>query len=193
MGVGLIVQDDRSYVFPKAAPNVLNRIGRLLKTGRRRRSHRDRFLGDAPPSKTAHALRGILTTRMERDEFEKLYGRNTVATLLSLSIIDADAQIAASCNANEAHEDLLRRVASQSPTVVFVSELLRTRAYLPGLEIGAKVAAEFGFEWSEGSKKRVGIALKNWAIWCDTELKSKRRKTGKRENGVPDQGQLELL
>lgn len=139
VGVGLIVQDGRSYAFPKAAPNVLDRVGRLLKTGRRRRNHSDRFLGDAPPSKTVQALTGILTTRMARGDLEKLYGRNPVASLLSLNIIDADARITVPFNSDEASEDILRRVASQRPTVVFVSEMLRTKAYLSGLEIGSSV------------------------------------------------------
>jgi hypothetical protein len=121
---------------------------------------------------------------------ERLYGRNPVASLLSLDIIDADARILAKCKSDEASEDLLRRIASQRATVAFVSELLRAKSHLSGLEIGSRVAEEFGFEWSEGSKKRVGFALKNWALWCNKHLKSYRRRIPDSERPSPGQQRL---
>lgn len=133
--------------------------------GASRNRRYDAFLGEAPPEKVVDAVRSLRKRNWNRAEIEADHGRNTCYALVKLGLISTDG-VAAADISSAPPEEIVALRARSSPTVLFVIGLLRRNRQMTGLDVGHAVARRFSMQWSEGSRKRNGGALKLWAEWA---------------------------
>jgi hypothetical protein len=98
-----------------------------------------------------------------RSQIEARFGRNTCYALVKLGLIDSEG-VALRNVRPEFAEATVRERALASSTVNIVKTLLSSKQ--SGLDVGDHLSKHFRMEWSDGSKKRVGAALKQWAEWA---------------------------
>jgi hypothetical protein len=126
----------------------------------------DIFLGEAPPSKVVAAYRAQCAMSISRSELELQHGRNASYVLVKLGLMRPDGNLIVSAAPEEAEAVVAIR-ASDAPTVKAAVDLMRTKGGQSGLEYGKFLAERFGANWSEGSQRRCGTALRQWAEWSD--------------------------
>jgi hypothetical protein len=70
---------------------------------------------------------------------------------------------------------------------VFVRDLLAVNPTASGEEVGSAIAERYGFEWSVGSKRRSGAALKQWSLWTigQKPTRARRKKVAEAASAQP--------
>jgi hypothetical protein len=129
----------------------------------RRTKRSDFFFGEAPPRSVTTAFSAISAGLSGRSQIEARFGRNTCYALVKLGLIDSEG-VALRNVRPEFAEATVRERALASSTVNIVKTLLSSKQ--SGLDVGDHLSKHFRMEWSDGSKKRVGAALKQWAEWA---------------------------
>ena len=158
---------------------LLEKSGRVFKLGHRAEAmdllDKDRvftthgyslFLGDGPPEQCVRTLQLLREGRL-LEEIERSAGRNSVQALRGLRVVTGTGALNVSASIESiAPEIVVRQAAQGSQSVQFVKEYIHRNGNAEGMIVGEAIAAEFGLQWSEGSKRRSGNALKRWAIWA---------------------------
>jgi hypothetical protein len=129
------------------------------------------FLGAAPPHKALEALRTVLANPLHQIDAEHRPGRNALAVLVSLGILDSADKLCACDETDIDAEILLRSKANSQSTIQFVINALSCDSSLKAVEVGNMVAKAFGYStWSVASFKRYGSALSIWARWAAGQI-----------------------
>jgi hypothetical protein len=123
----------------------------------------DFFLGEAPPWSVATAFTAISAGLSGRSQIETQFGRNTCYALVKLGLITSEG-VALLTVRPEFAEATVRERALATSTVNIVRSLSSSKQ--SGLDVGDHLSRHFRTEWSDGSKKRIGAALKQWAEWA---------------------------
>lgn len=137
----------------------------------------DIFLGEAPPSKVVAAFRAMCGSHMSRSQLETQHGRNACYVLLKLGLMRPDGSQIVLAPPDQA-ESVVAARAFEAPTVKAAVELMKTKMGQSGLEYGMYLANRFGTNWSEGSQRRCGTALRQWAEWSHGIVNANRHPSG---------------
>jgi hypothetical protein len=174
VGIGVVEEGDRGLVLrdlPRSNIQSLDAIGQ------KRLRQSTFFLGEAPPGKVVDAFRAICEQPTTRLDVEKEHGRNTCYALFKLGLMRPDGQVVVRAPSEEAEVVVAERARNTS-TVPAAREFLAQQHDAQGLELGKYIAERFGMEWSVGSLKRYGSALRQWAEWShSTEARGVTGKT----------------
>lgn len=160
-GLGIIAQIGNTLMLRDLAQSTVRSFDEV---GSMRPRQSDFFLGEAPPTKVVEGLRALCAGPVTRAAMEANHGRNTCYALIKLGLMRADGESLLSTSAADAERVVARR-AKVTPTVSAATELLRAKGSVSGLELGRELAEKFGAQWSEGSQRRYGTALRQWAEW----------------------------
>jgi hypothetical protein len=135
-----------------------------------RRARTAKFLGEAPPTKALEALRDAVREPTNREQLERIHGRNAVSALINLGVLSASGSLQEYEAASSDPEGHLRMKASAQPTVQYVTEILRTGR--PRTEVvGEMLETKFGYQsWSIATRQRYGSAVSVWARWSNPSL-----------------------
>ncbi|MGO4712137.1 restriction endonuclease [Bradyrhizobium sp. 2TAF24] len=166
IGIDLVRQDGNNLIL-RDAP-ALSSIQSLEAIVVQRSQMSEFFLGEAPPSRVLAAYRELSTgaQALTRMEIEKRHGRNTCYALIKLGLMDQDGSILGTTTPEV--EVVIATRARSKETVAFVCDMLAENPLLLGAEIGRRLAKEFRTEWSDGSHRRHGGALRKWAKWVNS-------------------------
>lgn len=161
-GLGVIAQIGNTLLVADSAQKGLASLGDATEG----RSITDIFLGEAPPAKVVAAFRSICISQPSRADLERSHGRNACYSLMKLGLMRPDGSPLVMVDPSLADQTLAAKV-SAAPTVRAAVELLQRSSSgpVPGLEVGQHLADRFGAKWSEGSLRRHGTALRQWAEW----------------------------
>jgi hypothetical protein len=160
-GLGIIAQIGNTLLVSDPTQKSLVSLEEITD----RRAVSDIFLGQAPPSKVVAAFESICLARSNRAAIEAVHGRNTCYSLTSLGLMAPDGTPLFDVMPSQAAKVVAGR-ASSTPAVRAAMELLLSSGgTIPGLEVGQFLAERFGAAWSEGSQRRYGTALRQWAEW----------------------------
>jgi Holliday junction resolvase-like predicted endonuclease len=160
-GLGVIAQIGNTLLLANSSQKGLASLADVTEG----RSVTDIFLGEAPPAKVVAAFKSICTSRPTRAELERSHGRNACYSLMKLGLMGPDGSPLVVVDTKQAEQTLASRV-SAAPTVRAAIELLKqSQGSVPGLDVGQYLANRFGAKWSEGSLRRHGTALRQWAEW----------------------------
>jgi len=160
-GLGLVAQIGKTLIFQDIPRST---VQSLKDVGASRLTQSDFFLGEAPPTKVVRAFQAINEQSLTRHSLEANYGRNSCYVLIKLGLMRSDGIPLLRAAPGQA-EMIIADRARGTPTVQAADELLRADGNLPGIELGRHLAVKFGAQWSEGSLRRYGSALKQWAEW----------------------------
>lgn len=160
-GLGIIAQIGNTLIISDASQKNLISLEEITD----RRAVSDIFFGQAPPAKVVLAFQSICSAKLHRAAIEAVHGRNTCYSLISLGLIAPDGTPLFNGTPLEAEKIVATRAAG-TPTVRAAIELLvNNGGPVTGLEVGRFLAERFGASWSEGSQRRYGTALRQWAEW----------------------------
>jgi hypothetical protein len=185
MSVGLVSREGKDYVLTKASGSkgLLDpRSVRHLKPGA------NLFFGEAPPSNVIAVLQAAQIRRKTRGELEQIHGRNSFSALMSLGLVDAHGGLTPPQeDQGRSAEEIVRLTAGQCATIVFVRDRLAVNPTASGEEVGSAIAERYGFEWSVGSKRRSGAALKQWSLWTigQKPTRARRKKVAEAASAQP--------
>ena len=160
-GLGIIAQIGKTLILRDLAQST---VQSLEDVGSKRLRQSDFFLGEAPPTRVVEGFRALCEGPVTRAAMEAKHGRNTCYVLVKLGLMRTDGGSLLSTSVSDAERIVAER-ARATPTVSVVAELLRAKGSVSGLELGRELAMRFGAQWSEGSQKRCGTALRQWAEW----------------------------
>lgn len=160
-GLGMIAQIGNTLVLQELVHSPLQSLSEVKG---KRSQQSDFFLGEAPPTKVVAAVKTLAARAISRPELEASHGRNTCYVLVKLGLMRPDATPLIG-GSTQSPERIVAMKARNSPTVRAASELLKSHGSVSGLEFGEFIAARFGTEWSQGSLRRHGTALRQWAEW----------------------------
>lgn len=160
IAVGVVASENGRLTLQARAPHT-----GLLRSARLVRRRNGNFMGEAPPSGTLLALRGILSERPSREDAEAKYGRNAVSCLVSLGML-SPAGSPCETPDNDQIAAVLRRKVKEQKTIKFVAGVENERPKMKPEEVGALLATQFGYKWSSASCKRYGSALNQWRTWA---------------------------
>lgn len=161
VGIGVVEEVDGGLVLQELPRSNVQSLEAI---GQKRLRQSTFFLGEAPPTKVVTAFKAICERPIPRDEVERDYGRNTCYVLFKLGLMRPDGQVVVCARPDDA-EDLVAERARQTSTVVAAREFLARHPDAQGLDVGKHIAEHFNMEWSEGSFKRYGSAIRQWAEW----------------------------
>lgn len=161
--LGLVAQIGRTLVLQEVTRSS---IQSLEDEATKRSRNSDFFLGEAPPAKVVKAFSTLREKSLTRVAIEEAFGRNTCYVLIKLGLIRPDGTLTTNA-LNAEHEIAIR--AYNTPAVRAASELLLAEGSVSGLDFGRYIAKKFGTSWSEGSQRRYGTALRQWAEWSDVK------------------------
>lgn len=159
-GLGITSQIGKTLVVADSSQKGLSSLSEVPDS----RRVSDIFLGQAPPHKVVAAFQHLCTSKPSRLEIENAHGRNTFSCLMSLGLARPDGTPLADATTSQASLVVATRAASR-PTVRAAIELVTAKEGLSGLEVGQHLAERFETQWSEGSQRRNGTALRQWAAW----------------------------
>lgn len=162
-GLGIIAQIGKTLMVRDLAQSTVRSLDEV---GSMRPRQSDSFLGEAPPTKVVEGFRALCTGHMTRAAMEVNHGRNTCYVLIKLGLMRSDGESLLRTSAADAERVVAQRARS-TPTVSASMELLRAKGSMSGLELGRELAERFGAQWSEGSQRRCGTALRQWAEWTN--------------------------
>lgn len=160
VGIGLLQQSGEVFAvrdMPRSSIQSLDAL--TAKRGRQPKF----FLGEAPPSSVIAAFAAISSGLTGREAIQKKFGRNSCYALMNLGLISSDGLSIVKVQPDLA-ESTVRDYALATRTINFVQSL--ARPHLPGLTLGDLLSKHFQVGWSEGSKRRNGGALRQWADWA---------------------------
>lgn len=166
VGIGVVNEVDGGLVLqdiPRSNVQSLEAIGQ------KHLRQSTFFLGEAPPNKVVAAFKAICERSIPRDEVERDHGRNTCYVLFKLGLMRPDGQVVLCATPDDAGALVAER-ARQTSTVVAASEFLARHADAQGLEVGKHIAEHFNMEWSEGSLRRYGSAIRQWVEWSQQSV-----------------------
>lgn len=161
VGIGLLRREGHDYAL-NTGLNATSPLKGQASKARRRGS--TLFFGEAPPEKACSALQAVMDG-VPRQDIERLHGRNSVYVLLSLGLIDSQAELLRKEDMGNEVSKILRSAAAQSRSLQIAAVELASTPHRSCEQIGSAVAEHFGLNWSVGSKKRCGNGLKGWALW----------------------------
>lgn len=164
-GLGIATRIGGAHVLRDIGQSSLRSLNDVYS---RRQKSSDLFLGLAPPAKVVNAFKEIGTSTIRRSEIEAKHGRNTFHTLFQLGLIDIDGYPTSKISPASA-ESLVRAHARKTATVAIVTEIINEKGNITGLEVGEFLATKINAKWSEGSLRRYGNALRQWAEWTSSE------------------------
>lgn len=97
---------------------------------------------------------------------ESIYGSESVRALNSLGLTSTEGKVAQFVGeSSEPSRILVRNAAAAAPTVQFVREFIEAHPDALGVTIGRAVSEQFNFNWSRGSMKKWGGAIRRWSLW----------------------------
>lgn len=164
--VGLVETSAESY-YLRPSTQALSFISKASPTYLRRGLHM--FLAESPPKRAVEVLYEISHGEDVRQVAKRPGGRNAVATLNNLGLIDDGGTIIIE-TAGRSAELLVKESASSTQTITFVREVLKHNPRASGEDVGGSVAERFDFTWAPGSKRRYGTALKQWVQWLYPDI-----------------------
>ena len=160
IGIGLVQQAGEILTLRDGPRSTVASLDGLLA---KRIKQSDFFLGEAPPSAVVSAFEAICGGLRGRAQIVAQFGRNTCYALMKLGLITTDGVPILTARP-ELIGAAVRERARTSSTVSFVSSL--PSSTLSALAVGDRLSTHFRADWSDGSKKRNGAALKQWAKWA---------------------------
>lgn len=169
IGTGLLAH--RGLAFEVARDGGITQLPSVV-SGSRSYSH---FMGDAPPESTIPALAAIASGPIDKVVFERQFGRNPGAVLRALGLAYQDERFIELIKPlNDTPENVLKEAVSRAHTVRFARRVLKDSPGITGEALGHALASYLGLEWSVGSMRRSGGALKRWATWLEDAPASKQ-------------------
>lgn len=160
-GLGIIAQIGKTFMLRDLSQSTVRSLDEV---GSMRPLHSDFFLGEAPPSKVVDGFKSLCGGSMTRPAMDAKHGRNTCYALMKLGLMRANGESLLSVPTADAERIVAQR-ARATPTVSAAIELLRVKGGMSGLDLGCELTEKFGAKWSEGSQRRYGTALRQWAEW----------------------------
>lgn len=103
----------------------------------------------------------------ELEKLQKIYGEVVITDLKSIGALATDRRNAVyfvSPYPDTEPEHAFDALALSQETVKIAEALVRDNPEISGTAIGREVAQHLGRDWSQGSAKRYGGQLKNWAL-----------------------------
>jgi hypothetical protein len=127
------------------------------------------FLGDASPAKVADALDMLRRGPRTQDEMKSRGFRNACAVLCRFGLVElTEVQdyrvLEGGMQVGSPIEAVWKR-AKEEDAVIYAINMLRETPMLTGIELGECVAKQFGRDWTQASRQRVGNSLRQWATW----------------------------
>lgn len=160
-GLGIVAQIGRTLMLQELSRCS---VQSLEEGASKRLRHSDFFLGEAPPAKVVTAFQALCSSPASRHEMESQHGRNTCYVLVKLALMRPDGTALAKVSNSEAARVVAQR-ASEAPMVRAAHDFQKAKGNVPGLDYGRYLAERFGARWSEGSMRRYGTSLRQWAEW----------------------------
>lgn len=168
--IGLVTNDGKNIVH--TGDTLIKDLSFVSSKPHRRSS--GYFLGAAPPKRALEALEAISHGQTSSIELMAAGYRNAIYVLNDLGLIlEEDDKIHLTEHRDGDLTSWLRKKAADSQSVKSVITLLNEKGKVPAKEMGHFLAEQYGFNWSESSKKRYGSALSRWARWSmgqDTQV-----------------------
>ncbi len=160
-GLGIVAQIGNTLIVQEPSQRTPISLGGVVAT---RLKKSDFFLGEAPPAKVVGAFRAICKGTITRSDLESSYGRNACNVLVKFGLMRPDASRLTNTTDTSA-EAKVAACAFAAPAVRVAAEFLAEKGSVPGLEFGKHLGERFGAVWSQGSQRRYGTALRQWAEW----------------------------
>ena len=104
---------------------------------------------------------------------EANFGRNEIRDLCTLSLLEFNRRQGSLLLGDDPMGDydiIVKNASAKTRTMEIVQSALAKDFDMPPKELGAKIAAEIGREWSDASCQRYGNALKVWGRWIYPHL-----------------------
>ncbi|OQR37151.1 hypothetical protein BWR15_03955 [Pseudomonas sp. T] len=162
-GLGIIVKIGRDLVLRDLAKSAFRSLSEVSAP---RPPASEFFVGEAPPNKVIDGFQTLCEVSITRAAMELEHGRNTCYALINLGLMWPDG--ASRVNASTADAEKIVASRARATTTVSASiEILRAKGSMSGLDLGKELSERFGVRWSEGSQRRYGTALRQWAEWAD--------------------------
>ncbi len=163
MGVGLIQPDGATYLLREGSQKGLR--SQHLDSGNERRGEH-LFLGESPPAKVVAALiEARERPTLSHSELSTRHGRNAVRALRNLRLYGPSG-ISNLVNSTDA-VTLVQGAAAAGRAVDLARQLLADQPRITGEAIGEAISEKLGRDWSRGSMRRCGNALRQWAAWIN--------------------------